>query len=523
MDQGGSGLIGTYPKLKFEHQDENPGHRSEHGDSCPPKEGPDSASPKLTEQSIHEAPTKITLLTRPVSSHQDPAAGFTFTKAKPVQHLDFNRRMSNTTLPPSTSVPSTTAQNRLPDRHCGLPNTQVSQATSISASNSSQAEISPKQPKPFAVPFPNVAVKVRQRPDDSVPSVTESEREKQSQPAVSTMNEVPMSGDDTLVNAEHNGIVPTEDHPMPKSAPSGHHLNGEVEQIPTAGQIRIPLNFTQHAIPPEGDLLQMLVFQHKQGEQERKMLQKKLQAKEAEYKELYAASEDLYGQLQDMSQRSSDNEAQLSKFKEAKSRYEGKIKRLTDYVQGLTNDHNRLRDDARAIREEQDSARQEKQAIFDTLREVYKTSEERHLKSKKEVMEARHDMNILAQTMSNQKSELRKEEADLASERERNNRLEEQIASFNVAQTRLLDAFAVQGDTITAKLTDLLQRSKPVEVTGLAALPDNLQPMLEQCVSMVKELPDTTSATRQADFEKLDHSVCGYFKEYVTLHIWAPC
>lgn len=48
-------------------------------------------SPISTERSIQQAPTKLSFLTRPVPSHDDPSHGFSFTKAKPIQPLNLNR------------------------------------------------------------------------------------------------------------------------------------------------------------------------------------------------------------------------------------------------------------------------------------------------------------------------------------------------------------------------------------------------------------------------------------------------
>lgn len=507
------------------------------------------------ERGTQQAPANFSLLTRPTSAHEDPAAGFSFTKAKPVQPLDFSRKAASKANLSSTSIaPSTSLQKETQNGPRSQPETDERQVAASLAKSTSESRSSPKEASAckniFAVPFPNVAGMSSQNCN---PSFSHSKEEQDKLPPLSAApaaNEVSVSSDETLVELEVSETNAASDKanrsnnlrkPMPGSPESGKgpHIatdkapRQQIKPLKTAClptqaprvQARVlskatnkqrkkrPSASNQNAIPTEGDLLQMLLYKHQQNDQERQVLLDTLQAKEAKYQELWAASEDLYSQYHDVSQKYSKSEGQLMKIKEAKPAWEKKIRKLSDYVKGLTNDHNRLRDDAKNIQERQQSVLTDKDSIFDTLRDVVKVTEERYSASKQQVTVARHDLEVLGKTVSNHQSQLHQEHALVLFERERNNRIEKQISTLTAGHAQLLITLTGHRDTITTNISEVLHSFEQVHATTPPSGQDSLKPMLEQCILSLKYLSERESGAKPADLQQFNDTMRQHFDE----------
>lgn len=268
-----------------------------------------------------------------------------------------------------------------------------------------------------------------------------------------------------------------------------------------------------HNSPTEEDLLNVLLYKRKQAAQEREKIQESQQAKDAELQRSIQIINELYAQLQDVSQRYSEKEAELARIKACKPGWESKLKKLSDYVKGLTNDHNRLRDDAKLIREQQTSVLKDKNDLFGTLREVYQASQKENARSNQVVTEARHDLEMLEQTMQHQQLKIREEEALLVSERLRSSHLEEEISAFTTSGAELQESLAQHREAITEKINDLLTTtSQHVQATPAEASQDDLRPMLEQCITLIEALPKPDVGVKPADFQQLEDSVRMYFE-----------
>ena len=119
----------------------------------------------------------------------------------------------------------------------------------------------------------------------------------------------------------------------------------------------------------------MLISKHKQNCHERELLHQTLQTKEVEYRELYAASEDLYSQLQETLQRCNKHDAELEKSRGNFSKF------------------------------------------------------------KQQAAETHHELETARETIEDQKTQLLQGKSLLVSERERNNRLEGEVAKFTTIHT----------------------------------------------------------------------------------------
>ncbi|CAD6563524.1 MAG: hypothetical protein ASARMPRED_000013 [Alectoria sarmentosa] len=238
------------------------------------------------------APLKV--LTRPLASDQDPAAGFSFAKAKPP-------------LPNTVNVAA--HQGPSPEHH----------TTSVVKD-------------PFNVPFPKVTFATTDLASGHSPAKTVKNID---QPQANMQNRSLKASRDPLTSVARAPKIT-------KSRGKKTRLGAATDDPPQ------PLN-PKYAYT-EDDLLRLLMYRRRQGQQELEDFRATQQQKETEIQRLLDISNDLYSQLQDFEKRETQTNAELTKIKANKPIWETKIKQLSDYVKGLTNDHNRLRDDADDLR-----------------------------------------------------------------------------------------------------------------------------------------------------------------------------
>ena len=238
------------------------------------------------------APLKV--LTRPLASDQDPAAGFSFAKAKPP-------------LPNTVNVAA--HQGPSPEHH----------TTSVVKD-------------PFNVPFPKVTFATTDLASGHSPAKTVKNID---QPQANMQNRSLKASRDPLTSVARAPKIT-------KSRGKKTRLGAVTDDPPQ------PLN-PKYAYT-EDDLLKLLMYRRRQGQQELEDFRATQQHKETEIQRLLDISNDLYSQLQDFEKRETQTNAELTKIKANKPIWETKIKQLSDYVKGLTNDHNRLRDDADDLR-----------------------------------------------------------------------------------------------------------------------------------------------------------------------------
>lgn len=478
--------------------------------------------------------TRASLLTRPTSSGEDLAAGFSFGKPPPTKLDLIRKKTSDTSGPTPNQGQEQRRQVQIQKHHNSPPNQE--KANDAAASTGGNV---PSQPKSASLklhgpPFP-IGGNESSSHNASKPETSAEVKES----ATSVQNEASFSADDTLVGSDVRGMnntltgdkladgvltsayapdearphvsqqnnlsEPSKGRPQP-SAES--HLRPKVRKSRKKPQPSLSAVQTAN----EEELMYLLHYKQQNAATERERLQEAFRSKDAELQETIQISNDLYTQLQDLSQRHSNTEAQLSQLKASKPVWESKLKKLSDFVKGLTNDHNRLRDDAKVIREGQDSVVNDKDALFTALREVCQATDRRNTRSAQLVTDARHDMKMFEQTIQHQQVKLQEEEALLVSERQKNKRLEEQISAFATSQEHMQDLFAGHREAITEKINDLLNKaSNQVQATAPMSSHDDLMPMLEQCITLLKALTKSNGGVKTADFEKLEESMHKYF------------
>ena len=480
-----------------------------------------------------------------------------------MQPLDFTRKMGATVvLPSSTKSPqlsiSKGAQNNQDNPESSGKNcTATTQAT-----EPQEPTALPKPGTPIkqlrTVPFPNVLRAVPIKYQQSLPEVT-SDQPKQHNPSKEfPAKEFPSLDGDTIVASDtealhaQDGTSKSPKEPIcgaklpdpmhvpfnndtyasqlggPKFAEkapqqqSGIQAKSRPKVKETRRKPRPPVLNREavSAVPSksltssEEELLQDLFRKHQQNSQERAQLHQILKAKDTEYQDLFAASEDLYEQFQDLTKRYDRNEAQLLKLREVQPKWENRIKKLSEYVKGLSHDHNRLRDDARTIQQQQSTLVEDRKALSDMLRDIHGATEQGRTESKQQLERAHHDLEMLGITLKNQQIHQQQDEALLVVERDRNNILERQIFTFTASHSELLDVFTKHRGSISEEIHELLRNTRQVEATDVQASQNNLRPILEQCVSILQALPQT-SCIQTEHLQSLGDSLHGFLDKLV--------
>ena len=410
--------------------------------------GSGQSSRQTSQKASQGAPLKV--LTRPVSSGKDPAAGFTFTKAKSVQQLDFRRPKQNAVNVAAHRGPS-------PEHHdtsvvkdpFSVPFPHAAPTTMAPTSSHSLTEIAayqgpspehhdtPVVKDPFSVPFPHAA-----------PATMASTSRHSPTEAVAHQGPLPEHNGSRLRKASRNALTSVAGTP----------------KIIKFRRKKTKMGPATDGLPPpytEDDLLKLLMYHRRQGQQELECSRATQHQKEAEIQQLRDTSNNLSSQLQEFVQCEAQKTAELSKLKANKSVWESKIKRLSDYAKGLANDQKRLREDAEHYQKQRD-------------------------------------------------------ESLLMAERERSDRLEDQVSRITASHGQLLELFTGHRDTITGKIDDLLHQAQsivPLQKSSELDSRDPIGPMLEQCVGMLEKL-HKADTVKPEDLRKLSDTMDGFVGGY---------
>lgn len=267
----------------------------------------------------------------------------------------------------------------------------------------------------------------------------------------------------------------------------------------------------------EDDLLKLLMYRRRQGQQELEYFRATQDQREAETQKLRIMSNDLSGQLEEALQRETQKTAELSKIKANKPIWESKIKGLNDYVKGLSNDHKRLREDGDSLHKQHEDVIVFGKELHVILKDKQESAEQERIRFQQVRENARHEIETLAQTVQHQSTQLRSDESILAIERERSNRLEDQISRITASHGQLMNLFTDHRDTITRKIDDLLLQAQlllPLNKASESDLHNPIRPILEQCVGMLETLHKADTVKPQ-DLQKLNDTMDSCVEGYV--------
>lgn len=535
---------------------ENSGHPSQHS----------------SQKASQNEPPKV--LTRPVSSGKDPAAGFSFSKAKPILQLDFRRpKQAPVIAPPPDPTPP--GSSSTPDAYFHQSpheqdTTQVDQNVANVVADqvpSPKPQFPPTLKDALPVPFPH-AILPQSQAYKGPASNSIARPIKHGFSSTSTLpNDVSTAADNTSTDSNPIGmkepplpniVIPACDESIRTTIGSANgpaEVTGVLNEPQTdkpkctqkaakdpltsiAGAPKITKSRrrktqvvpnTDRLPPPsspkssytEDDLLRLLMFRRRQGQQELEYFKITQTQQEDEILRLRERGNNLSNELQEALRRETQNAAELSRIKAKKPIWESKIKRLSDYVKGLTNDHKRLREDADALQTQRTDVFVAGKDLHDTLESAQKSVEQERVRSQSIKEEAHHRIETLEQTVQHQCTQIRSEEKLLQTERERSARLEAQISRMSASHEDLLHHFTSHRATITDKIDSLLHQAKSIVLPIKASEPhhqDPVRPMLEQSISMLQKLHEADNV-RPEDLKKLGDRMDSFVRGYVYLSV----
>ena len=495
-----------------------------------------------------QPPIKLSLLTRPVSSGQDPAAGFSFTKAKPVQPLDFSRKPKQKAASDASEDAHSRSSHGSPD-----PTAHKSMRSPlIVTQDKSQAVAPPDRTPPTTnittsfipheastVPFPNVRFTPPQKPSALEIGQRPSSRN-QAAPFTTLDGDASISGNDTLIGSASKRT--DTDHQQLPAQPSHNDCRPEqntlqitrepdqgarhMAQVPLkitkpprkkpSGR-RVPAQFSQFQNAPDNEeLLNFLIYRYQVDKHQREMAKATQEKKELELRRFTKLSHELSNQLQEVQHQKVEKEAALEKIKAAVPQWETKIHKLKDYVRGLTNDHHKLRDDAKEIQQQQVEVIQTRQELHDTLINIYQAAGQNRAQSKNLVAKARHNVEVLEQTVKNQETKLQENECILRNEQDKGERLQSEMSRIVDSHGQLVQSFAGHRADIVEQLQVLVNKSDIAQSTEISN--SRIKLAIDECVGLLQGLRKA-DVVQPEDLRKLNMSVTGYCERWVVMRL----
>ena len=338
--------------------------------------------------------------TRPASSHQDLATGFSFAKPKPAQSFNFSRKTTAISKAENDHLSGNSHNGSTDDIHAVQLN--IEQQCNATALHE-QSESEPTGPSLVEnadinwVPFPNV---VPPEKGESGLSITYSANG---------------NGADADRMAEQS-LKPTSD-PPPRNPSLPQKSSRAVRKRVSH------TNSSAEGIRNE-DLLRLMMYRLHKDKQDQEELMKIQDMQTEKMQHLQGLNTTLKAELEEVNLKLSDKQNLLDEHHAQKQRSEQRIKRLKDFVNGLSNDHNRLRDEARRLRANQDGLLKEGQAIQRGIQELDSSMKTKVILAKNLASTACHQAEILEHKMDTLQTQLHDRQAALEYERLRNEKQE---------------------------------------------------------------------------------------------------
>lgn len=440
------------------------------------------------------ASTEVTQFTRPTSSPTDTLIPFTYTKAI-IPQMDFSRKP---------------AQNPRTDPAIGqLGPTQVPDCTSVSSVLAGQGQ-GKENAEQMEMPATNRSA-VNCTPCVPDASAIHSDVETAINRAAPRASVEASATRSSGVPAYEDNVRSSIESPQQLSSTVAHQRVSQ-PQMKADKILRKYQEPVKAALPPkslnDGELLSILLSRHKAEQQNREKIQASQHAKDQEINDLKGVSHTLYEQLQIVKGRERAQQEEISKFHTFKEQWEPRIQLLKECFQSLADDHHKLGQDAEDMQEQRKSIQTDKADLEVMLKDVHQVFNQDRARTKKVLLEARHEMELLEQTVENQDRELRANTDLLDNERDRSQRLEDALSSITTNNEELTKMFTGHKDLVIEKLMHLLQKIEtPIIV---APQPQNdLKSVLDECFGILKELQKVEMVKPQ-DFLTLNRAVRSY-------------
>ncbi|KAL8748145.1 MAG: hypothetical protein Q9190_000040 [Brigantiaea leucoxantha] len=521
---------------------------------------------------------KANFISRPMSSHDDPALGFTFSKAQPLKPLNFDRRqgqaliqslsMSKSNDIPQQS-PATEGQMQLGEQEYGIqtssaPNPQsfmestraesqisqeghklpVSRHISISSAPSSASSLSSE------VSEMPPGAQNRQGRDSldplKVATIESSSVQKASRNAAkvdfndvqngSTAEEVTLVSGSPFQQSLDNA---KKDLRGTNAGIDGGSHASPVLPMKVTETLRHPTNMPQFESaqsksntdgvgtadpwPPNADrgltdeeLLNTLIARYKQECHFRAQAVEKKTEQQQEIKDLIDVCHELNRQLVESQQKDIAKGNELSRYHELVPRWQYRIRKLNDFIKGLSSDHHRLRDDAKIVENQARSIRVEKTNLEMLLRDTRLSVEQERLKSQNQLNEAK----LLAEKHKNAVDmlnlQLKKESISLQIEREKANHLQDELSKIGSSHQRVVNMLSEEGSHLVAKVDQLLEQRLAVSESESDLDSSFGKKGIQKCLELLQRL-DHVDTINQGDFQEFGASLSDQINQAIDI------
>ena len=473
------------------------------------------SSTGINQQSLQ----KFTPFVRP-SSHGDTSPSFTFDKPQPKQ-LDFSRKKAQdfqSSVAVTKPEPTSNAHILPEPRPSSILNPKGAEAAKIDEARYVADE--PDNPLPSISASPTLVATV---PDPGNPSchecVSTAPQQSNAQAAIARDRQrSPVAAPKTI---GVNQRIPRESPqnigtPVVATLLSSPCLSAKITKRRRKAKGSADSDLLRKLKPEEADAslsyedtLGVLSMLYRKDQLQREKERAALKAKEIELQDLREISNAIYSQLQQVRQREKSQEAELSRFRKTKPQWEIRVKKLSDYVQSLADDHKALKDGAQKIQEQQEILQANKSDLASALKTVQDTVEHDHGKTKKVLIDVRHHMEMLEQTVTIQERQLQQDADLLDTERLRSQRLEAEISKVANGHEHLRELVTDDRLNILGKLDDLLCRSGELQVVTSASSQNYVKPLIDEAISLLKGIQNA-EIVKPDDIRRLDVSIRSY-------------
>ncbi len=260
------------------------------------------------------------------------------------------------------------------------------------------------------------------------------------------------------------------------------------------------------------DLLNVLLLRQRAQQGKRDELRAAEAAKDQEIGDLKDVSQNLYHQLQELQEQDKAKKTEISRLHAIIPQWEKRIQSLTRYIETLTKDHRDLMRGSKELQKQQEDVQAEKTALALLLQNIHETAQgdhHRYSATNKVLIEARYHIEVLEQTIEDQEKQSRENGDLLVAERERSQRLEDELTKLTSNYHELTTVVTGNPDIILEKLTRVLEVSSQATAVTQVQSQFELKALLNQCVEMLKKV-ETVEVVRPRDFEILDKSIRAY-------------
>lgn len=450
-----------------------------------------------------EPPPKVTQFTRPTSAHTDPLIQFTYTKAK-LPQMDFTRKIapnlpSEPTVP--RLVPAQAADTSI------LPNVPTNQNPDPENADDAGPRGSVTRIETALSDIPNTDVT---HSDPGRISIDHN-------PLLATADATCGLASDINVSPE-DSVYPTFKTADPPSVLVNHgRALPQTKTVPRDPKRSTESRASSFDSKGYGEILEDLLSRFKNDQEKQKELEASQHAKDNEIQDLKDVSRALFEKLQVSKGKEQVQQKKLSKFHALKLQWEHRIEKLNKSVKDLTDDHHSLRNNAKDIQEQKRIIQTDKASLEMSLKDLHDVVEQDRSKTKKILLEARHQMEILEQTIEDQDRQLRENIDYLDIERDRSRRLEDALSNITTNYQDLMKLLTGHRDIIIENLSDQFRKSHTAVVLS-SYPPDNLKPVLDQCFGILQEL-QRVEMVKPEDLLALNQALNSYAERYVWVSV----